>query len=254
MGRYTDFDHLARDTEALRDAYKEAVALGGGSILMEDGDFLIDRHTFPDLDPRVVLYLGSAAWVEVRDGLIPPLDLTVPETYAEALESDPTDSLRPRHLYWSSATPPSGLDEPPQTWEGPVDVTIHVPEALEQLYEETVTSKRGSACRAYFDVWQGYLSHVEEPLEGASESVESPDHYTWLGQSLAALGLSDAANVESWDVLDAAFGSDPLLWNCGKYLLRQGRKGGEEKRLEDLRKARQYLDRRISQLSKEVSD
>lgn len=90
---------------------------------------------------------------------------------------------------------------------------------------------------------------------GGSDAVESPAHYSWLGQSLAALGLSDAANVESWDVLDATFPSDPLLWNCGKYLLRQGRKGGEEKRLEDLRKARQYLDRRIAQLAEsEVSD
>lgn len=90
---------------------------------------------------------------------------------------------------------------------------------------------------------------------GGSDAVESPAHYSWLGQSLAALGLSDAANVESWDVLDATFPSDPLLWNCGKYLLRQGRKGGEEKRLEDLRKARQYLDRRIAQLTEsEVSD
>lgn len=90
---------------------------------------------------------------------------------------------------------------------------------------------------------------------GGSDAVESPAHYSWLGQSLATLGLSDAANVESWDVLDAAFPSDPLLWNCGKYLLRQGRKGGEEKRLEDLRKARQYLDRRIAQLTESgVSD
>lgn len=90
---------------------------------------------------------------------------------------------------------------------------------------------------------------------GGSDAVERPAHYSWLGQSLAALGLSDAANVESWDVLDATFPSDPLLWNCGKYLLRQGRKGGEEKRLEDLRKARQYLDRRIDQLTEsEVSD
>jgi len=61
---------------------------------------------------------------------------------------------------------------------------------------------------------------------GGSDAVESPAHYSWLGQSLAAL-----------------------------YLLRQGRKGGEEKRLEDLRKARQYLDRRIAQLTEsEVSD
>lgn len=80
------------------------------------------------------------------------------------------------------------------------------------------------------------------------EAVHSPSHYTWLGTSLVALGLSDAGNVEAWDVLDAAFPSNPHLWNCGKYLLRQGRKGGSGKRLEDLRKARQYLDRAIEAL------
>lgn len=82
------------------------------------------------------------------------------------------------------------------------------------------------------------------------EGVHAPSHYTWLGTALAELGLSDAGNVEAWDVLDAAFPSDPRLWNCGKYLLRQGRKGGEEKRLEDLRKARQYLDRAIEALER----
>lgn len=81
-------------------------------------------------------------------------------------------------------------------------------------------------------------------------AVHAPSHYTWLGSSLSALGLSDAGNVEAWDVLDAAFPSNPHLWNCGKYLLRQGRKGGEEKRLEDLRKARQYLDRAIEALER----
>ena len=116
-------------------------------------------------------------------------------------------------------------------------------------------SEWGTPSRRYLEIWEGYEPSVPSPASpatdiGEGEAVEAPDHYTWLGQSLAALGLSDAANVESWDVLDAAFPSDPLLWNCGKYLLRQGRKGGEEKRLEDLRKARQYLDRKIAQLSR----
>lgn len=128
-----------------------------------------------------------------------------------------------------------------------------MPESLEPLYREKGFSAYGSPSRRYLDIWdyeppsRASTAYKEAP---AGEAVESPGHYTWLGQSLAALGLSDAANVESWDVLDAAFPSDPLLWNCGKYLLRQGRKGGEEKRLEDLRKARQYLDRQIAQLSR----
>lgn len=82
------------------------------------------------------------------------------------------------------------------------------------------------------------------------EAVHAPAHYTWLGNAIAALGLSDARNVEAWDILDAAFPSNPHLWNAGKYLLRQGRKGGEKKRLEDLRKARQYLDRAIEALER----
>lgn len=105
-------------------------------------------------------------------------------------------------------------------------------------------------------VWEGY-----EPSEAGAgpaagevspaEAVRAPSHYVWLGQALAKLGLSDAANVEAWDVLDAAFPRDPHLWNCGKYLLRLGRKGGDEKRLEDLRKARQYLNRAIERLEHE---
>lgn len=97
-----------------------------------------------------------------------------------------------------------------------------------------------------------YVGESQEARQGgttytldAVEAVLAPRHYTWLGNALAALGLSDVGNVEAWDVLDAAFPSNPHLWNAGKYLLRQGRKGGEEKRLEDLRKARQYLERAI---------
>ena len=128
---------------------------------------------------------------------------------------------------------------------------MYVPESLEPAYREKGFSEGGVPSRRYLEIWDyAPLASAVPSAAGTGEVVESPDHYPWLGQSLAALGLSDAANVESWDVLDAAFPSDPLLWHCGKYLLRQGRKGGEEKRLEDLRKARQYLDRQIAQLSR----
>ena len=132
-------------------------------------------------------------------------------------------------------------------------MTLDVPEGREPAYREKGFSEYGMPGRRYLEIWGGYGPPAGPADTGArehGEAVESPGHYTWLGQSLVALGLSDAANVESWDVLDAAFPQDPLLWNCGKYLLRQGRKGGEKKRLEDLRKARQYLDRQIAQLSR----
>lgn len=251
MSRYGSFNCVARSTGSLVSAYREASSEGGGSILLEGGTFVITRELFPDLDPDVDLYLGDGAWLEVRDGLTPNVQLTLPEEYVDALDKNPTPPDGSRRLYWSSPTPPHGLDDPTQNPYGYGDMTLYVPESLEPLYREKGFSEWGTPSRRYLDIWD-----YEPPADDAQHvpvpeaAVESPQHYTWLGQSLAALGLSDAANVESWDVLDAAFPSDPLLWNCGKYLLRQGRKGGEEKRLEDLRKARQYLDRQIAQLSR----
>ena len=255
MSRYDSFTRLARNQNALWAAYLKTSREGGGSILLEDGDFIIRRRpgSSERPDPSVSLYLGDGASLEVRDGLAPSVHLTLPEEYVEALDREPPGPEQSRRLYWSSPAPPHGLDDPTQNPYGYGDVTLYVPESLEPAYRDKGFSSYGTPSRRYLEIWEGY-----EPSQGSSpspsaeggEAVESPDHYTWLGQSLAALGLSDAANVEAWDVLDAAFPQDPLLWNCGKYLLRQGRKGGEEKRLEDLRKARQYLDRQIAQLSR----
>lgn len=250
MSRYGVFTRIARDRGTLVTAYRRTLTEGGGRILLEDGAFAIGGHNIPALDPAVELFLGEGAWLEVRDGRIPNVQLTLPDEYVEALDQSPTAG-KPRRLYWSSPTPPAGLDDPSQNPYGEGDLTLYVPESLEPLYREKGFSEWGTPSRRYLEVWDYEPPAETYPAEPRPvKAVESPEHYTWLGQSLAALGLSDAANVESWDVLDAAFPSDPLLWNCGKYLLRQGRKGGEEKRLEDLRKARQYLDRQIAQLSR----
>ena len=251
MSRYEAFTEVVHSQHTLAPAYARASSEGGGSILLEDGAFVVSSAGFSAPDPRVGLFLGDGAWLEVRDGLTPNVNLTLPDEYVEALDRVPTSSGRSRRLYWSSLTPPAGLGDPTQNPYGYGDVTLYVPESLEPAYREKGFSEWGTPSRRYLEIWdyEPPASAVQSAA-GTGEVVESPDHYTWLGQSLAALGLSDAANVESWDVLDAAFPSDPLLWNCGKYLLRQGRKGGEEKRLEDLRKARQYLDRQIAQLSR----
>nr|DAP16587.1 MAG TPA: nucelotide kinase [Caudoviricetes sp.] len=262
MSKYGSFTQVARDQADVESSYRRLSDQGWGSLLLEEGTFIICREDFGDLDldPDVELYLGDGAWLEVRDEMVPTVCLTLPDSYVEALDRDPVDSDKSRRLYWSSPTPPEGLDDPTQNPYGYGDVTLYVPESLEPAYREEGFSSYGTPSRRYLEIWEDYRPYegfppVPGPRGAESEAVEAPGHYTWLGQSLAALGLSDAANVESWDVLDAAFPSDPLLWNCGKYLLRQGRKGGEEKRLEDLRKARQYLDRRIAQLTgSEVSD
>lgn len=253
MSRYGSFDRLARDTAALVAAYRKTSREGGGNLLLEGGTFVISEENLPDLDPDVDLYLGDGAWLEVRDGLTLRVHLTLPDEYVEALDQVPDTPGRSRRLYWSSPTPPAGLDDPTQNPHGYGDVTLYVPESLEPAYREKGFSEWGTPSRRYLEIWDYEPPAADSRPEvgtASGEAVKSPGHYTWLGQSLAALGLSDAVNVESWDVLDAAFPSDPLLWNCGKYLLRQGRKGGEEKRLEDLRKARQYLDRQIARLSR----
>lgn len=253
MSRYETFTQIARDMPSLRKAYGKASSAGGGRILLEDGTFVLTAAGLPAGDSRVEIFLGDGAWLEVRDGLTPNVQLTLPDGYVEALDQVPDTPARSRRLYWSASTSPLGLDDPSQNLYGYGDVTLYVPESLEPAYREKGFSEWGTPSRRYLEIWEGYEPSAvpaSDKAEAGGEAVESPGHYTWLGQSLAALGLSDAANVESWDVLDAAFPSDPLLWNCGKYLLRQGRKGGEEKRLEDLRKARQYLDRQIAQLSR----
>lgn len=259
MSRYAAFTRIARDQKSLDIAHWKTSVEGGGSIILEDGDFIVSTSGTLNPDSNVELYLGEGARLEVRDGLTPDVQLTLPDDYVEALDREPIGSDQPRRLYWSSPTPPHGLDDPSQNPHGEGDLTLYVPESLEPSYREKGFAGWGTPSRRHLEIWEEYEPSTASAAtaQGAAgmEAVESPNHYTWLGQSLAALGLSDAANVESWDVLDAAFPQDPLLWNCGKYLLRQGRKGGEEKRLEDLRKARQYLDRRIAQLTEsEVSD
>ena len=259
MSIYEKFTRIARNQNGLEIAYHTASPVKVERVLLEGGTFIYSAEEFGHSpDPSIELYLGDGAWLEVRDGLTPNVQLTLPDGYVEALDLIPDTPAKSRRLYWSSPIPPAGLDDPSQNPYGYGDVTLYVPESLEPAYREEGFCKWGTPRRRYLDIWWDY----RVPSEGAETvpegietrrgpaAVESPEHYTWLGQSLAALGLSDAANVEAWDVLDAAFPQDPLLWSAGKYLLRQGRKGGEEKRLEDLRKARQYLDRKLAQLSR----
>ena len=79
------------------------------------------------------------------------------------------------------------------------------------------------------------------------DNVKSPTHYTWIGDAITQNGGPAATrDLESWDLLDAIAGDNPHVWNALKYLTRLGKKGGAEKRLEDLKKARTYLDRAIS--------
>lgn len=55
----------------------------------------------------------------------------------------------------------------------------------------------------------------------------------------------DLVGVEVIDILEAFFPDDPLLFNAGKYLLRQGHKPGADKNT-DREKAVWYINRAIA--------
>lgn len=90
------------------------------------------------------------------------------------------------------------------------------------------------------DPWlKAYLAEfTEEPSDkGAEEKhpddVNHPSHY------------ASATGLEAIEVIDAFFHGNAFLANTFKYIARAGKKGGEAKRLEDLKKARWYLEREI---------
>lgn len=70
-----------------------------------------------------------------------------------------------------------------------------------------------------------------------SSAVDHPAHYGGSENPYEAIKV-----IEAW-------GCGFAVGNCVKYLSRAGRKPGAD-RLEDLRKARWYLDREISNLEK----
>jgi hypothetical protein len=66
-----------------------------------------------------------------------------------------------------------------------------------------------------------------------SETVDHPDHYGGADNPYEAIKV-----VEAWEL-------DFYLGNVIKYVSRAGKKGDE---LEDLKKARWYLDRKIARM------
>lgn len=70
----------------------------------------------------------------------------------------------------------------------------------------------------------------------------NPQHYK---RSQEVLG------VEVIDILEYFFPDDPLMWQVGKYILRAGHK---DEFVQELEKARWYLDRRILKARRDGSD
>lgn len=85
-------------------------------------------------------------------------------------------------------------------------------------------------------------SPVEAMRAAGNDIIDRPSHY-----------VDGRKNHEPINVLEEWFASpssdpelSPLLWQVVKYLARCGRKGGRAMALQDLKKARWYLDRAIA--------
>lgn len=68
-----------------------------------------------------------------------------------------------------------------------------------------------------------------------AEQVNHPAHY------------GGDVEHEAWKCLQFHLPKDPLLWNSGKYILRAGKKD-PARTIEDLEKAKWYLEKRIELL------
>lgn len=89
-------------------------------------------------------------------------------------------------------------------------------------------------------------SELANAIRDGQEDAESPSHYMWVGREIVdRTGVTNAAHLQSWDILDAIAPDDPHVWNALKYLVRLGRKGDSSRRIVDLRKAAAYIGRAI---------
>jgi len=96
--------------------------------------------------------------------------------------------------------------------------------------QESYANPEESAKAVVDSTRQGHLRPYtsEQP---PSSAVNHPSHYTF-------------SKYEVLDVLQEWFPTNPLLWQVAKYIARAKHKG---KYLEDLKKARFYLDKAISE-------
>ena len=87
----------------------------------------------------------------------------------------------------------------------------------------------------------GLKSHrVARPDELTPETVEHPDYYGGADNPYEVIKAAEAWRLDE----------DGYLFNVLKYIVRAGKKN-KNTRLEDLKKARFYLDRRINRIEEE---
>lgn len=105
---------------------------------------------------------------------------------------------------------------------------------------EVYTYASADSCHYSVWVWPTRREALHDTFSGVfvtdDSVVEHPKHY------------NDVEGMpEVWDILDAFFPDNPLVWNAGKYLLRAGRKDSNSE-IQELEKMVQYAQRRIDKL------
>lgn len=91
------------------------------------------------------------------------------------------------------------------------------------------------------------------------DNVNRPKHYQSPKPIEVEIDFMDKVkkfkvHIQALDVIKAwGLTKDAYLFNVIKYILRSGKKGDEAQYLEDLKKARFYLDEKIAEMEEELA-
>jgi ribosomal protein L21E len=89
----------------------------------------------------------------------------------------------------------------------------------------------------FLNMAEDEIEPIEIPIsDGKDSAVDHPSHYTWLPNGLEVIDLAEHLNFSRG--------------NAVKYIARAGHKDAATE-LEDLKKARWYIDREIQRIEKE---
>jgi hypothetical protein len=103
----------------------------------------------------------------------------------------------------------------------------------DQLYNTDV----GIFSRRHVEgIWGPLRARVPQSQKPDADEVNHPSHYTWLPNGVEVIDITSAFSF--------------VRGNALKYLLRADHKGQQ---LQDLKKARWYIDYEITQIEKEVA-
>ena len=113
-----------------------------------------------------------------------------------------------------------------------------------KITQEELDNYKENCKKGHMERIAGYSIEYYDKNEIVEDKVNHPSYYTWL-KELCGIEVIDIVRHMDFD-----------LGNVLKYVLRQGRKSEEgmsnkQKAIEDLKKARFYLDDKIKMLEKE---